>query len=103
MVKTVRDFRILSVEVLFIRSFKYGRVSARIFKLSRKLFSFQGRFFKPNCTTMKLKIFSALVTAVGLSSAQTPPGFTPNVTAHLDVIYGTTAVSTPGMSMTEAR
>lgn len=51
--------------------------------------------------TMKLKTLSALVAAAGLSSAQTPLGFTPDVTAHLDVIYGTTAVSTPGMSMTE--
>ncbi|KXX74122.1 Phosphatidylethanolamine-binding protein 4 [Madurella mycetomatis] len=38
----------------------------------------------------------------GLASAQTPEGFAPEVTAKLDIIFGTKAVDTPGASFTRA-
>jgi hypothetical protein len=38
---------------------------------------------------------------LALASAQTPPGFTPNVTAHLDVIFPSAAI-TPELSMIKA-
>jgi phosphatidylethanolamine-binding protein len=43
-------------------------------------------------------VVSALLLAGG-SVAQTPAGFTPNVKAHLDVIFGTKAVNPPGMAL----
>lgn len=48
---------------------------------------------------------AALIPALfltGLASAQTPEGFTPEVTAKLDIIFGTKAVDTPGASFTRA-
>jgi hypothetical protein len=44
----------------------------------------------------------SLVFLAGVTAAQTPPGFTPEVSAHLDVMFGTKAVTTPGMSLTKA-
>ncbi|KAK8018666.1 phosphatidylethanolamine-binding protein [Apiospora marii] len=50
---------------------------------------------------MKLtRIYNLLVLA-GLSVAQTPDGFNPQVTPHLDVIFGTKEV-TPGLSLTKS-
>ncbi|CZR65526.1 uncharacterized protein PAC_15426 [Phialocephala subalpina] len=45
-------------------------------------------------------LFAALSTLLvaGVTLAQTPSGFSPNVTAHLDVIFGSTAI-TPGLQM----
>ncbi|KAK3942554.1 phosphatidylethanolamine-binding protein [Diplogelasinospora grovesii] len=43
-----------------------------------------------------------LLTVAGLASAQTPPGFSPEVTARLEIIFGTKSVMTPGQSMTKA-
>ncbi len=51
---------------------------------------------------MLFKALISLTLLAGLSSAQTPDGFDPKVTAHLDVIFGTKAVSTPGASLTKA-
>jgi len=45
--------------------------------------------------------FGILSMLLALASAQTPPGFTPNVTAHLDVIYPSAEI-TPGLSMSKA-
>jgi hypothetical protein len=50
---------------------------------------------------MIFKTVSCFALLAGLSAAQTPDGFLPKVQAHLDVIYGTTAV-TPGMSIAKA-
>ncbi|RYP48106.1 hypothetical protein DL768_005959 [Monosporascus sp. mg162] len=49
-----------------------------------------------------MKASQILSTAVlaGVSLAQTPPGFTPSVEAKLEVIFGTKAVSEPGLSLT---
>ncbi|RYP69579.1 hypothetical protein DL771_006016 [Monosporascus sp. 5C6A] len=49
-----------------------------------------------------MKASQILSTAVlaAVSLAQTPPGFTPSVTAKLEVIFGTKAVSEPGLSLT---
>ncbi|OCL02967.1 PEBP-like protein [Glonium stellatum] len=44
--------------------------------------------------------FSLLFTAI--TRAQTPVGFSPNVTAHLDVIFSSVAVTPPGMNLTKA-
>ncbi|KAI0205313.1 phosphatidylethanolamine-binding protein [Astrocystis sublimbata] len=46
-------------------------------------------------------IVSALVLA-GVSSAQTPPGFTPEVTAKLEVTFGSKNVAQGGQAMTKA-
>ncbi|KAI8949237.1 phosphatidylethanolamine-binding protein [Xylaria longipes] len=46
-------------------------------------------------------IVSALVFA-GVSSAQTPPGFTPAVTEKLEVTFGTKNIATGGQAMTKA-
>ncbi|KAF8858629.1 PEBP-like protein [Acephala macrosclerotiorum] len=43
---------------------------------------------------------SSLLVA-GVTLAQTPPGFSPNVTAHLDVIFPSTTI-TPGLQMQKA-
>lgn len=48
---------------------------------------------------------AALISTLFLAgpvSAQTPPGFTPEVTAKLDIIFGTKAVESPGASLTRA-
>jgi hypothetical protein len=37
----------------------------------------------------------------GVAWAQTPPGFSPNVTTHLDVIYPSATI-TPGLQMQKA-
>ncbi|KAJ8129213.1 hypothetical protein O1611_g4419 [Lasiodiplodia mahajangana] len=44
-------------------------------------------------------IVSALLLA-GVSSAQTPPGFTPAVTEKLEVTFGTKSIATGGQAMT---
>ncbi|KAH8901867.1 PEBP-like protein [Coniochaeta sp. PMI_546] len=50
-----------------------------------------------------LKSFGAAVLLfVGLAHSETPPGFTPEAAAHLDVIFGSKAVSPPGTSLTKA-
>ncbi|KAN0099072.1 PEBP-like protein [Hyaloscypha variabilis] len=46
-------------------------------------------------------LFGLLSLVLALAAAQTPPGFTPNVTAHLDVIYPSAEI-TPGISMSKA-
>ncbi|KAI1171915.1 phosphatidylethanolamine-binding protein [Nemania sp. FL0916] len=46
-------------------------------------------------------IVSALLLA-GVSSAQTPAGFTPAVTEKLEVTFGTKSIATGGQSMTKA-
>ncbi|KAI0403992.1 phosphatidylethanolamine-binding protein [Xylaria palmicola] len=46
-------------------------------------------------------IVSALLLA-GVSSAQTPPGFTPAVTAKLEVTFGSKNVATGGQALTKA-
>jgi hypothetical protein len=43
-------------------------------------------------------ILSALILA-GVSSAQTPAGFTPAVTQKLEVTFGTKSIETPGQPM----
>jgi len=50
---------------------------------------------------MKLPGVYTLLVLAGLSAAQTPDGFTPSVTPHLDVIFGTKEV-TPGLSLTKS-
>ncbi|RYO86114.1 hypothetical protein DL764_009052 [Monosporascus ibericus] len=49
-----------------------------------------------------MKASQILSTAVlaAVSLAQTPPGFTPSVEEKLEVIFGTKAVSEPGLSLT---
>ncbi|KAI0397070.1 PEBP-like protein [Xylariaceae sp. FL0594] len=50
---------------------------------------------------MKLSdILTALVLA-GITSAQTPAGFTPAVTQKLEVTFGTKSIETPGQAMTK--
>jgi len=49
----------------------------------------------------KMFAFGLISLLVAFASAETPPGFTPNVTAHLDVIYPSAAI-TPGLSMSKA-
>jgi hypothetical protein len=51
---------------------------------------------------MLLKTLVSVAVLAGLSAAQTPDGFDPKVTAHLDVIYGTKAVSPAGATLTKA-
>lgn len=46
-------------------------------------------------------IVSALILA-GVSSAQTPAGFTPAVTEKLEVTFGTKNIATGGQAMTKA-
>ncbi|KAJ8105412.1 hypothetical protein ONZ43_g7436 [Nemania bipapillata] len=46
-------------------------------------------------------IVSALLLA-GVSSAQTPAGFTPAVTAKLEVTFGAKNIATGGQAMTKA-
>ncbi|KAK8085291.1 hypothetical protein PG997_006562 [Apiospora hydei] len=50
---------------------------------------------------MKFSGIYALVVLAGLSTAQTPDGFEPQVTPHLDVIFGSKEV-TPGLSLTKS-
>ncbi|KAK7943709.1 uncharacterized protein PG986_012822 [Apiospora aurea] len=50
---------------------------------------------------MKFSGIYALAVLAGLSAAQTPDGFEPQVTPHLDVIFGSKEV-TPGMSLTKS-
>lgn len=47
---------------------------------------------------MLIFTLGSLLLLARLSTAQTPAGFTPEVEDHLDVIFGTTAVATPGAS-----
>lgn len=47
-------------------------------------------------------IAASLLLLLGLANSETPPGFTPEAVAHLDVIFGTKAVSPPGTSLTKA-
>ncbi|KAK8069109.1 hypothetical protein PG994_005725 [Apiospora phragmitis] len=49
---------------------------------------------------MKLSGIYTLLVLAGLSAAQTPDGFAPQVTPHLDVIFGTKEV-TPGLALTK--
>lgn len=50
-----------------------------------------------------LKSFGAAVLLfVGLAYSETPPGFTPEAAVHLDVIFGSKAVSPPGTSLTKS-
>ena len=51
---------------------------------------------------MLLPAISAALLLAGLSTAQTPEGFTPEVKDNLDVIFGTKAVTTPGTSLAKA-
>ncbi len=51
---------------------------------------------------MLVSLISGAVALAALVVAQTPEGFTPSVSAHLDVIFGSKAVSPPGMSLTKA-
>ncbi|KAL1856943.1 hypothetical protein VTK73DRAFT_8167 [Phialemonium thermophilum] len=51
---------------------------------------------------MRTPIFALLSLLSGPSLAQTPPGFTPEVAAHLDVIYGSKAVSPPGIELAKS-
>ena len=51
---------------------------------------------------MQIKALASAVLLAGLTSAQTPEGFVPKVSAHLDVLFGTNAVSPPGESLTKA-
>lgn len=39
----------------------------------------------------------------GVALAQTPPGFSPNATANLDIKFGANAVDPPGKALTKAR
>lgn len=50
---------------------------------------------------MLTKIIVALA-LLSFARAQTPEGFVPSVSSHLDVLFGTKAVSPPGMSLTKA-
>lgn len=52
------------------------------------------------CIIFKMFLFGVASLLVAFAAAQTPPGFTPNVTAHLDVIYPSAAI-TPGLSMSK--
>ncbi|KAK6221313.1 hypothetical protein LQW54_001412 [Pestalotiopsis sp. IQ-011] len=45
---------------------------------------------------------AVLLFACGSSLAQTPAGFTPNVTAHLDVVFGTKVVDPPGTALSKS-
>lgn len=62
-----------------------------------------------NCVVLPLSLLKLKMLLLGLSSlvlagvswAQTPPGFTPNVTTHLDVIYPSATI-TPGLQMQKA-
>ena len=45
-------------------------------------------------------IFPLLLAGVAL--AQTPPGFYPNATGHLDVKFGTNTVDPPGEAFTKS-
>ena len=50
-------------------------------------------------------LFSNLLAAASLvvgAFAETPEGFKPNVTARLDVTFGTKAVNPPGLAFTKA-
>ena len=50
-----------------------------------------------------LASFTALVLlSVGLAQCETPPDFSPEAVAHLDVVFGTKAVTPPGLSLTKA-
>jgi phosphatidylethanolamine-binding protein len=51
--------------------------------------------------SVKMFYFALVLLLVAFVAAQTPTGFTPNVTAHLDVIYPSAEI-TPGLSMTKA-
>jgi phosphatidylethanolamine-binding protein len=44
----------------------------------------------------------ALLLLACISAAQTPAGFTPEVTAHLEVIFGTKVVDPPGTALTKS-
>jgi hypothetical protein len=46
--------------------------------------------------TLSLAVFAA---AVGLVAAQTPDGFIPSVATHLDVTFGSKAVTPAGISL----
>ncbi|KAK8098271.1 phosphatidylethanolamine-binding protein [Apiospora kogelbergensis] len=50
---------------------------------------------------MQLSGLYTFLVLAGLSAAQTPDGFAPHVTPHLDVIFGTKEV-TPGLSLTKS-
>jgi len=50
---------------------------------------------------MRLFLLSAVAALATLASAQTPEGFTPAVTAKLEVTFGSKSV-TPGLSLTKA-
>lgn len=55
--------------------------------------------------TTKMKAsntLAVLLLACGSSLAQTPAGFTPKVTAHLDVVFGTKVVDPPGTALTKS-
>lgn len=52
--------------------------------------------------TMRFELSSVLLTIAALASAQTPDGFNPSVSAHLDVVFGSKSVSPPGLTLTKA-
>lgn len=51
---------------------------------------------------MHLKTLTTGIALASLGSAQTPPGFTPAVTARLDLVFGTKVVTVPGTELTRA-
>jgi len=51
---------------------------------------------------MRLSIISGLLALATTSLAQTPEGFTPAVTNHLDVVFGSKSVTPAGTSLTKA-
>lgn len=67
--------------------------------LPSKAYLDQGRHAEDK---MLHSIAALLLLLLGLAHSETPPGFTPEAAAHLDVIFGTKAVSPPGMSLTKA-
>ncbi|KAB5529054.1 phosphatidylethanolamine-binding protein [Coniochaeta sp. 2T2.1] len=51
---------------------------------------------------MLVSLATSVLLFVGLAQCETPPDFTPEAVARLDVIFGTKAVSPPGTSLTKA-
>ncbi len=51
---------------------------------------------------MRLSVISSAVALATLAVAETPEGFTPSVSAHLDVYFGSQAVTPPGKSLSKA-
>lgn len=51
---------------------------------------------------MRFFTVGQILLLAGLSAAQTPEGFTPEVKDNLSVIFGTKAVTSPGASLAKA-